>query len=82
LEWAPRLAWRHGRDDTGAAGLRVAELAAAVGIGADTIRFYEKTGLLLAPARTPAGYRVYEASAVHRLQFIQEPQSGERDGIS
>jgi hypothetical protein len=43
-------------------GLRVAELAAAMGVGAATIRFYEKTGLLLAPARTPAGYRVYEAS--------------------
>ena len=55
-------------------GLRVAELAAAVGVGADTIRFYEKTGLLLAPARTAAGYRVYEASAVDRLQFIQGAQ--------
>jgi hypothetical protein len=38
-------------------GLRVAELAAAVGLGADTIRVYEKTGLLLALARTPVGYR-------------------------
>jgi hypothetical protein len=28
-------------------GLRVAELAAAVGVGADTIRYYEKAGLLL-----------------------------------
>lgn len=55
-------------------GLRVAELAAAVGVGADTIRFYEKTSLLLAPARTPAGYRVYEASAVDRLRFIQGAQ--------
>jgi DNA-binding transcriptional MerR regulator len=51
--------------------MRVAELAAAVGVGADTIRFYEKTGLLLAPARTPAGYRIYEASVVDRLRFIQ-----------
>ena len=50
------------------------ELAAAVGVGADTIRFYEKAGLLLAPARTPAGYRVYEASAVDRLRFIQGAQ--------
>jgi DNA-binding transcriptional MerR regulator len=48
-------------------GLRVAELA-VVGVGADIIRFYEKTGLLLAPARTPAGYRLsLEASAVDRL---------------
>jgi MerR family copper efflux transcriptional regulator len=52
-------------------GLRVAELPAAVGVGANTIRFYEKTGLLLAPAPRPAGYRVYEASAVDRLQFIE-----------
>jgi hypothetical protein len=43
-----------GRDDDDPKGLRVAEFAAAVGVGADTSRFYEKTGLLLAPARTPA----------------------------
>jgi DNA-binding transcriptional MerR regulator len=55
-------------------GLRVAELAAAVGVGADTIRYYEKAGLLLDPARTPAGYRVYEADAIDRLQFIQGAQ--------
>jgi DNA-binding transcriptional MerR regulator len=55
-------------------GLRVAELAAAVGVGGDTIRYYEKAGLLPGPARTPAGYRVYEADAVDRLQFIQGAQ--------
>ena len=54
--------------------LRVAELAAAVGVGTDTIRYYEKAGLLPAPARTPAGYRIYEADAVDRLQFIQGAQ--------
>jgi DNA-binding transcriptional MerR regulator len=43
-------------------------------VGADTIRFYEKSGLLLAPARTPAGYRIYEASVVDRLRFIQGAQ--------
>jgi DNA-binding transcriptional MerR regulator len=56
------------------AGLRVAELAAAVGLTADTIRYYEKAGLLPAPARTAAGYRAYQASAVERLQFIQGAQ--------
>ena len=55
-------------------GLRVAELAAAVGVAADTIRYYEKAGLLPGPARTPAGYRVYEADAIDRLQFIQGAQ--------
>ena len=43
-------------------GLCVAALAAAVGVSADTIRYYERTGLLLARARTPSGYRAYEAS--------------------
>jgi hypothetical protein len=59
-----------GRDDDDPKGLRVAEFAAAVGVGADTIRFYEKTVLLLAPDRTPARYRAYVASAVDRLQLI------------
>ena len=55
-------------------GLRVAELAAAVGVGADTIRYYEKIGLLLPPGRTPAGYRIYDQAVVDRLQFIQGAQ--------
>lgn len=55
-------------------GLRVAELAAAVGVGADTIRYYEKIGLLLPPERTPAGYRIYDPAVVDRLQFIQGAQ--------
>jgi len=55
-------------------GLRVAELAAAVGVAGDTIRYYEKAGLLPEPARTPAGYRAYEADAVDRLRFIHGAQ--------
>ena len=55
-------------------GLRVAELAAAVGMPPDTIRYYEKAGLLPAPARTAAGYRAYDHAAVDRLKFIQGAQ--------
>jgi DNA-binding transcriptional MerR regulator len=54
--------------------LRVAELAAEVGVAADTVRYYERAGLLPAPARTPAGYRMYDGSAVERIQFIQGAQ--------
>jgi DNA-binding transcriptional MerR regulator len=50
-------------------GLRVSELAQAVGVAPDTIRYYERAGLLPAPARTPAGYRAYDPGAVDRLQF-------------
>jgi DNA-binding transcriptional MerR regulator len=54
--------------------LRVSELAAAVHVAADTIRYYEKAGLLPAPQRTPAGYRAYGQSAIDRVQFIQGAQ--------
>jgi DNA-binding transcriptional MerR regulator len=52
-------------------GLRVAELAAAVGVGPDTIRYYERTGLLAPPPRTPGGYRRFPPESVDRLRFIQ-----------
>jgi DNA-binding transcriptional MerR regulator len=55
-------------------GLRVAELAEAVGLSSDTIRYYERAGLLPPPARTAAGYRAYDAEAVDRLKFIQGAQ--------
>lgn len=54
--------------------MKVADLAAAVGIGPDTVRYYEKAGLLPAPARTASGYRSYGAEAIDRLRFIQGAQ--------
>lgn len=36
-------------------GLRVGEVAEAVGVGRDTIRYYERAGLLPKPSRTPGG---------------------------
>ena len=57
-----------------ARGLRVADLAEAVGLSPDTIRYYERAGLLPPPARTPAGYRAYDTGAVDRLKFIQGAQ--------
>lgn len=55
-------------------GMRVAELARAVGVGPDTIRYYEKAGLLPPARRTASGYREYDDSAVDRLRFIQGSQ--------
>ncbi len=62
----------------GGRGLRVAELAAVAGVAADTIRYYERAGLLPAPHRTAAGYRTYDGAAVDRLKFIQ---GGQRLGL-
>lgn len=55
-------------------GLRVAELATEVGVAPDTIRYYEKAGLIAAPERTPAGYRSYPRREVDRVRFIRDAQ--------
>lgn len=49
-------------------------LAKHVGVGPDTIRYYEKAGLLPAPKRTASDYRSYDESAVDRLRFIRGAQ--------
>jgi len=46
------------------------KLAAQTGCNGETIRYYEKIGLLPAPARTPSGYRSYSDEHLRRLNFI------------
>ncbi|HEV2128208.1 MAG TPA: MerR family DNA-binding transcriptional regulator, partial [Thermomicrobiales bacterium] len=50
--------------------LRIAELAAQLNLNPKTIRYYEQIGLVPAPARTPAGYRLYGLAEQDRLRFI------------
>ena len=54
--------------------LRIGELAEAAGVRKDTIRYYERTGLLPAPQRTSAGYRVYHPADVERIKFVRAAQ--------
>jgi MerR family mercuric resistance operon transcriptional regulator len=51
-------------------GLTRGQLSRATGCNIETIRYYEKTGLLPDPPRTAAGHRVYAAAHVARLRFI------------
>lgn len=55
-------------------GLTVSRLAAAVGVSGDTVRFYEREGLLPAVSRTAAGYRIFDPASVERMRFIQGAQ--------
>jgi MerR family mercuric resistance operon transcriptional regulator len=50
--------------------LQRAELARRTGCNLETIRYYEKTGMMPDPPRTTSGYRVYDDSHVSRLRFI------------
>lgn len=51
--------------------LTIGQIARQAGIGIETVRFYERRGLLAGPARTASGYRQYTVDAVVRLQFIR-----------
>lgn len=48
----------------------IGEVAKRSGIGIETIRFYEKEGLIPSPPRTSSGYRQYQPEVVDRLAFI------------
>lgn len=54
--------------------MTVAQLAGRVGVRPDTIRYYERTGLLPPPPRTSGAHRRYGEDFVDRLQFIQGAQ--------
>lgn len=53
-------------------GAKIGDLAARCDVSPDTIRFYEKEGLLPAPQRTASGHRVYGHEAFVRLQFVRK----------
>ena len=51
--------------------MKIGELAKAANTQVETIRYYEREGLLPAPARTQGNFRLYEAPHLERLQFIR-----------
>jgi len=55
--------------------LTIGRLASAAEVGIDTVRFYERAGLLRKPHRTAAGYRLYAESDVARLRFIRRAKA-------
>jgi DNA-binding transcriptional MerR regulator len=54
--------------------LTVSKLAQRAGTSPDTLRYYERIGLLPEPERSPSGYRLYGESAAERVQFIKRAQ--------
>lgn len=47
-------------------------MAARAGVSVDTVRFYERKGLLRTPERTSSGYRTFPPSAVERIRITRE----------
>jgi Hg(II)-responsive transcriptional regulator len=54
--------------------LTISQVAAQVGVNVQTVRYYERRGILPQPERTPAGYRQYLPDTVRRIRFIKHAQ--------
>ena len=55
--------------------LHTREVARRGGVNLETIRYYERRGLLPRAPRTPSGYRAFSPEAVQRLRFVKRAQA-------
>jgi len=55
--------------------MRIGELARQAGVDVQTVRYYEREGLIEAPSRTASGYRAYGPQHAERLSFIRHCRS-------
>jgi Hg(II)-responsive transcriptional regulator len=55
--------------------LTIGKLPKAAEVGVDTVRFYERAGLLKKPQRTAAGYRLYAEADAARLRFVRRAKA-------
>lgn len=56
-------------------GLIIGELAKNADVNIETIRYYERLGLILEPPRTESGYRIFPPEVIQRIKFIKRSQS-------
>ena len=57
-----------------AESLKTGQVAKAAGVNVETLRFYERRGILREPGRGPSGYREYPAETVRIVRFIKRSQ--------
>lgn len=53
----------------------IGQIAREAGVGVETVRFYERQGLIAAPSRRASGYRQFDEAVVDRLRFIREAKA-------
>jgi MerR family copper efflux transcriptional regulator len=67
----PLVHYRVHTSPMNAPSLSIGEVARSAGVGVETVRFYEREGLVPEPARRPSGYRQYPPDTVRRIRFVQ-----------
>ncbi|WP_053227120.1 MerR family transcriptional regulator [Solirubrobacter soli] len=55
--------------------MKIGEIATGAGVTVDTVRFYERVGVLPPPARTESGYRDYGRDTIERIKLTRELQA-------
>jgi DNA-binding transcriptional MerR regulator len=55
--------------------MKIGQVADAAGVSVDTVRFYERRGVLPAPERLPSGYRTYGSATVERIRLARRFQA-------
>jgi DNA-binding transcriptional MerR regulator len=55
--------------------MKIGEIANRAGVTVDTVRFYERVGVLPPPARTESGYRDYQPDTIRRIQLTRQLQA-------
>src|SRR5438552_3059733 len=55
--------------------MKIGEVANAAGVSVDTVRFYERRGVLPIPERKPSGYRMYASTTVDRIRLARRLQA-------
>jgi DNA-binding transcriptional MerR regulator len=55
--------------------MKIGQIAGEAGVSVDTVRFYERVGVLPTPARTESGYRDYAPETVERIRLTRELQA-------
>lgn len=55
--------------------MKIGELAQRAGVGIDTVRYYEREGLLPKAPRLASGYRLYDQNDVRRLRFVRRAKA-------
>ncbi|MGH7610548.1 MAG: MerR family transcriptional regulator [Candidatus Dormibacteria bacterium] len=54
--------------------MRTSEVASRAGVNVQTLRYYERRGILAEPKRSEGGYRTYDAQAVRTIRFVKGAQ--------
>ncbi len=62
--------------------LTIGRAARAAGVNVETVRFYERRGLIPQPRKPQDGYRLYGLDTVERIRFIREAQSPSENGLN